>query len=78
MTDTNFLAGDELRRRRAALGLDRAEFAHACGLRGKRLSLQVTMSQYETGQRAVPRYMALLLECFEQGARPSTWPTDDD
>lgn len=67
---------ESLRAARIKLDLHRIPFGRACGLTGSNQSVQVRVSQWETGGRAIPRHVALLTECFLQGARPSSWPSD--
>lgn len=65
----------ELRAARVKLNLTKTELGEAVGLQGARRTTQTTVSKWETGFDPIPLRVALLVECFLQGARPSTWPT---
>lgn len=64
--------GADLRAARIALGLGTVQLAQWLGHQGTRDSLARTISQLETDQRPIPIRTALLVECFVQGARPSS------
>lgn len=70
------MQGDELRAARARLKLTREQLGAAVGLSGRRRRGQ-QVSAWEAGSVAIPARVALLVECFLQGARPSTWPDED-
>lgn len=66
--------GSDLRDARLQLGLTSNELAEAVGLEGSRRSQQIAVSQWEQDVRPIPARVALLVECFLDGARPSSWP----
>ncbi len=75
MTERKIETGSDLRDARLELGLNMAQFGRALGYTGTDKNLNRMIGRYENGERDIPAHVALLTECFLQGARPSSWPS---
>lgn len=64
------VTGDDLRELRNSFGFTLAQFALKFGLKGK--NAWMTIQRYEKSD-TLPNHIRLLAECFNQGARPSSW-----